>query len=180
MRVALVVDVSHSWRQRARSDQPHLAGLAVGGRLDQLPVAHHRLALGLATNGRGRTVIVRLALLGAFTHVPPGCKTEFRALIEILRSGTSSPSCAATNFRSLRASWINPHSFFCGLRRQVQRRARRDILPKADRAKGSSFDLLKSGYARAAADGTSPAGHARATSRRRRTRTAQPRADDSG
>src|SRR5207247_10631477 len=61
--VALVVELRHPRLQRIRAHVAHLARLAVPRGLDQLPVAHHRLALGLAVGRPVLAGIVGLALV---------------------------------------------------------------------------------------------------------------------
>src|SRR5439155_12640586 len=61
--VALVVELRHSRLQRVRAQVAHLALRTVPRGLDELPVAHDRLALGLAVDRPVLAVVVRLALL---------------------------------------------------------------------------------------------------------------------
>ena len=62
----------------------HLARLAVLRRLDELPVAHDRLALGLAVDRPVLAVIVRLALLGSVIDVGEDAEAELRIFVEDL------------------------------------------------------------------------------------------------
>src|SRR5216117_1070250 len=78
--VALVVELRHPRLQRIRAHVAHLARLAVPRGLDQLPVAHHRLALGLAVDRPVLAVIVRLALLRSVVDVGQDAEAELRVL----------------------------------------------------------------------------------------------------
>src|SRR3989449_2569193 len=82
--VALVVELRHPRLQRIRAHVADLARRAVLRGLDQLPVAHHRLAHGLAVDRPVLAVIVRLALLRPVVDVGQDAEAELRVLVDDL------------------------------------------------------------------------------------------------
>src|SRR5215470_2822124 len=62
VQVALIVEMRHAGLQGIAAHEADLAELAFAGGLEQRPIAHHRLARGLAVDRPGGAVIMRLAL----------------------------------------------------------------------------------------------------------------------
>src|SRR5439155_3665345 len=87
MQIALVVEMGDTRRQRIFLDQPHLARLVLAGGLEQLPVAHHRLAPRLTVNCPARAVIVRQALPRAVVDMAQNAEPELRVLVKDLALG---------------------------------------------------------------------------------------------
>src|SRR4029453_1759751 len=85
--VALVVDLRHAGLERIAPGAADLAGHGRGGGLEHLPVAHHGGAVGLAVDGPGRAVVVRIALLGACVDVGEDAEAELRVFVEDLALG---------------------------------------------------------------------------------------------
>src|SRR6059036_1537503 len=85
--IALVVDVRHARLERVARDETHLAGLVLGGGLDERPVAHHGLPPGLTVDRPGRAVVVRVTLPGALVDVGENAEAELRVLVEDLAFG---------------------------------------------------------------------------------------------
>src|SRR5262249_9008546 len=85
--IALVVQLRHPWPQRVRAQVTHLARLTVTRGLHELPVAHDRLAFGLAVDRPVLAVIVRLALFGAVVYVGQDAEAELRVFVKDLTVG---------------------------------------------------------------------------------------------
>src|SRR5918996_409288 len=85
--VALVVDVGVARLERVAAGARHLAGLALGRRLQHGPVAHHGLAAGLAVDRPRWPVIVRRALLRVPVVVGEDAEAERGILVEDLALG---------------------------------------------------------------------------------------------
>src|SRR5690348_6786873 len=87
VQIALVVKMGVARREGVVTDMAHLAGLLLGRRLDQRPIAHQRLAARLAIDRPGRPVIMRRRFAGAVVDMGEDAESQFRILVDHLALG---------------------------------------------------------------------------------------------